>query len=103
MPPAKRGVLYSRARARAVAAPGLAEDDVAAVDDAWLLPPVPLLEAVGEEVADEEELLSPSVVRLPHWVSRACVHPNCHSRFWLVWLMQESNQYRHIKPGTDCW
>ena len=72
MPPAKIGVPYSRAIARAVAAPVLAPADWAPVDDAEFPPLV--REAVPE--ADAPEVVAASVVRLPHLLSLCVVHWN---------------------------
>jgi hypothetical protein len=99
-PPARIGAPYW---AKLAAAPWLG----VGVLDA-LAPEAPLCLAVDEapaEVEAEAEELAPlsSMVRLPHFVSRARSHSNSCAAFWLVALTQALYQKRHIWPGTDCW
>jgi hypothetical protein len=101
IPPAKRGVPYSRAMAIAVAAPPV---ETAPVVAAVAVPDDPAVPLVGLAVLEGEALLeattAPSVSSLPHSLSRAVVHSNWAARSVPVALIQVSNQKRHISPGT---
>jgi hypothetical protein len=50
--------------------------------------------------ADDDAAATRPTVKLPHCSSRALVHSNCAAKFEPVAFMHESNQNRHICPGT---